>query len=557
MALDLQFYPTPYALALKARNKFKTEIVRLLEPSAGRGDLLEPIINGHRYRRAIEIDCVELDFANQAILRDKKLRVVGHDFLAHKSGAMYSHILMNPPFAQGAEHTLHAWGILYHGELVAILNAETVRNPSTKARQLLCKLIEDYGSVEYLTDEFVTPETQRKTAVEVALVYLKKDSGFKTKFIDGLALDEKTEMPELKKSENELVIPENQIENWVTSFNLACKSLKQAAMYKSRAAVYVGRFDRSIVDNTTNHGDEITSVAQWFNQDYDKLKERAWSTVLRSSKVTEKLSSGMQKSVESQFEAIKTLDFTVSNIYGFLDGIIEQQGELQIGMVLEVFDMISKYHPENRVWYCGWKSNAKHRVNAFRVMHTRFVLPRCSEHYGSGFSWNDGRRFVDFDKVFALLDGKHVDEIYGLNKMAMDHASDLIAGERVSSDYFDLRYYGGKGTFHFFPRRRDLIDRLNRLVGKHRQWLPMDEAKEETAFWEQYDKAEAVNKRMDLSKLQEWQLNGGDEPEKVKQRKILEDQYRNALEKLGIKYDLDSALPPVNGPVGLPNLNAA
>jgi len=59
----------------------------------------------------------------------RQVAVVGHDFLEFKMGAIYSHIIMNPPFSQGAAHVLHAWHILYDGEIVALLNAETVRNP--------------------------------------------------------------------------------------------------------------------------------------------------------------------------------------------------------------------------------------------------------------------------------------------------------------------------------------------------------------------------------------------------------------------------------------------
>lgn len=326
-------------------------------------------------------------------------------------------------------------------------------------------------------------------------------------------------------------------------------------MYRARAARYVERFDRSIIDNSTQEYDPLGSVISFFNEGFEKLRQRAWSTILRSANVTEHLSSGQQKAVESQFEEISKLDFTVSNIYGFLDGIIAQQAELQIGMLCEVFDNISKYHPQNRVWFCGWKSNAKHRVNAYRILYTRFILPLCSSSFHNSFSWADEKRLQDFDKIFALLDGKHHDATYGLLKMTKDHFDRLRRGERVSCDYFDLRFYPGAQTLHFFPTRKDLIDRLNRMVGKHRQWLPMDEAAEETDFWEQYAKAETINRRMDLRNLHEWRLENGDDREKERNYALLREQFEKAIESMGIKYDLDSALPPSDGPVALPKLD--
>lgn len=557
--IDNQFYPTPLSLALKARTKFKSDVVRLLEPSAGRGDLLAPLLAG--YNRGAKIDCIESDADNLAVLRDKKLNVIGHDFLTYAGGAMYSHILMNPPFEQGAEHVLHAWKIMFDGEIVAIINAETLKNPYTRQRQTLTKLIADHGEVEYLPGEFVTPETQRKTAVEVALVYLRKQSEFKATFIDALSIDKPAsehEKDAVNLDLKEMAIPTNMIQNLVIEFNLAAKALKQAAMYRARASHYLARFDRSIVDSSYNGSDLLGSTTTYFSDGYDKLKERAWSTILRSTNVTDKLSSGQQKAVEAQFTEISRLEFTVQNIYGFLDGIISQQATLQMGMLCEVFDMISKYHPQNRSWFCGWKSNARHRVNAFKVMHTRFILPRCSMSYHASFSWDDEKRFSDFDKVFAMLDGKDAEAIYSLEAMAKEKYKELRSGERVTSDYFDLRYFPQAGTLHFFPTRIDLIDRLNRLVGKHRQWLPMDENKTGNAeFWAQYDKAEAINKRMDLKGLAEWRIHNGDETEKARIGAALREQYEGALADLKINYDMDSALPPSGTPVALPKLESA
>ncbi|MFY9328580.1 MAG: DUF4942 domain-containing protein, partial [Georgfuchsia sp.] len=64
------------------------------------------------------------------------------------------------------------------------------------------------------------------------------------------------------------------------------------------------------------------------------------------------------------------------------------------------------------------------------------------------------------------------------------------SGKRVSSSYFDVRLFPGIGTVHFYPRSKELMDRLNRLVGKERAWLPPDVNQAGPGFWTQYDKAE-------------------------------------------------------------------
>jgi hypothetical protein len=50
--------------------------------------------------------------------------------------------------------------------------------------------------------------------------------------------------------------------------------------------------------------------------------------------------------------------------------------------------------------------------------------------------------------------------------------------------------YPGVGTIHFFPRDKKLIDRLNRLVGRHRKWLPPTDEGVSKDFWLQYEKVE-------------------------------------------------------------------
>lgn len=110
-------------------------------------------------------------------------------------------------------------------------------------------------------------------------------------------------------------------------------------------------------------------------------------------------------------------------------------------------------------------------------------------------SVHDAQALSDIDKVFALLDGKQ-QPAFGLVDAFCHNANvfdDLKRGKRVSLSYFDVRYYKGKGTIHFFPRRADLVDRLNRLVGQHRQWLPQDPDAVSDAFWRQYEEAEAMD----------------------------------------------------------------
>ena len=510
--MDFQFYPTPETLAERAWAKFKTEIVRVLEPSAGEGNLAKKRPHhgsrGYYGSAPAPVDCIEIDVTKHAILREEGFDVVGIDFMQFNgAGAIYSHILLNPPFLEGAKHVLKAWEILYEGEVVAILNAETIRNPFSKEREMLVRLIAQFGEVEFIEGAFTGPETERKTDVDVALVYLKKESSFGKDLmgdiLDGLKREGHIGLDAGFEDVNELAIPANFVENSVLAFEAAVKSMRASVFAEARAnrcASRLGMTMEQMNAEKTEDSRKAESSLEWVRREIYKrhsdFKNRAWSGILRSTEVLSRLSSAAQRRIESEFETIKQLEFMVSNIYGFLGGLIAKQGDIQIGMACDCFDLITRYHSDNTVHFMGWKSNDLHRVAGRRIKTTRFVIPgNRTESYSRGLSWDGQQMLRDFDKVFAMLDGKITPD-NGLEAVFDKHFSELRHGGRVSSSYFDVRYYPQRGTIHFFARDKKLVDRLNKLVGRHRKWLPPEGERVSDAFWLQYDKAESFDKEI-------------------------------------------------------------
>ncbi len=54
------------------------------------------------------------------------------------------------------------------------------------------------------------------------------------------------------------------------------------------------------------------------------------------------------------FCLVKKLNFTDINIRGL--ELVENQGDMNIEMLLDYFDEITKYIPENSAYYRSWKS---------------------------------------------------------------------------------------------------------------------------------------------------------------------------------------------------------
>lgn len=518
MSDEFQFYPTPSDLAERAWALFQDKnFVRVLEPSAGQGDLLAPYVNnyGNRWQSskyAGPVDVIEVDASKHPLLQSKGAKVVGFDFLEFTGVSRYSHVIMNPPFAQGAQHLLHAWNHLYDGEIVCILNAETLKNPFSKERQHLLRLVEQYGQVEFVGAAFA--EAQRSTMVEVALVHLVKRaqaSDLVGDLLSDLQVDRHRHEDDLDFGyRQQLALPKGMVEDAVLRFDAAVAAAKEAAQYAAKASYYsrllgqtFNELNRNEIDASKIAAEQLASTPKQaraaFASAYDDLKDRAWVSILRSTEVLSRLSSRAQKRMESEFEHIKSLEFTAKNVYGFLQGLCEAAGAIQMDMVLDVFDDIVRYHEDNTVFYMGWKSNGRHRTAGMRLKTTRFILPgHATEHWNKSLSFDSQRQLADFDKVFAMLDGKQVTATRGLCSVFQDPAAfeRLRKGSREQSDYFEVRYYPKRGTIHFFPRSKELMDRLNRLVGQHRQWLPPNKEEANADFHAQYEQAEKFDSEL-------------------------------------------------------------
>jgi len=189
------FYPTPRHIARKMLAKIiNKEAKYYLEPSAGKGDIADVIklpltfdefcaenpeyktarsdrYNGPRWsdreNSRIHVDVIENYPDLIRVLHGKEYDVVGYDWLTYQGVSYYDAIVMNPPFSEGAKHLLRAWEFIHNGEIVCLLNEETLKNPCTGDRLRLTQIIEQFGSVEYLGDCFSNAE--HKTSVNVAM----------------------------------------------------------------------------------------------------------------------------------------------------------------------------------------------------------------------------------------------------------------------------------------------------------------------------------------------------------------------------------------------------
>lgn len=217
-----QFYPTPPSIAGKMLAGLNLRYIQsILEPSAGKGDLIDAIgranLDLHYSHRDIDVDFCEIDpylrqickynFSDEKkhelyeqyeplqrksfssltysqqqeykrlkreidLIRDTKVHCVHDDFFSYRTYKRYDLILMNPPFAHGDQHLLRAIDMQQRqgGSIVCLLNAETIRNPCTASRvQLAAKLKEVNADIQFVEDAF-SDDAERKADVDVAII---------------------------------------------------------------------------------------------------------------------------------------------------------------------------------------------------------------------------------------------------------------------------------------------------------------------------------------------------------------------------------------------------
>lgn len=472
------FYPTPLALASRMAGMIDFKYAgKILEPSAGKGDLIEAVQSRLTHHRA-SIHCIEQDPNLRALLDGKGFTVVDEDFLQFTGSSQYRTIIMNPPFSNGAAHVLKAWNLMYDGDVIALLNAETLRTPCTKERQLLSSIVDTHGEVEYLTEAFTSPDTERKTPVEVALIKLSKRANIKDYFEGMDVAHDEVDVDELSSSA-ELCIPESRIENAVINFNLAIEKQKRAIIAQAEASHYAYRMMHfnALTNDKLDEPHGVDWVLKETNKYVDTLREKAWSNIVNCTEFTKIMSWGVRTQFEAQISKVCKLEFTTLNIRRFLVNLYNSQGDIFEQMLEEVFDWLTKYHDENRVHVEGWKSNNYFFVNK------RCVLPRALSSWSlsSSLDYNFKRKLHDLEKAFAYLDGKQFPEL-SLENAVDSYGKVFPFKERVGSSYIEARFYL-KGTAHLYFTDLKLLQKLNLFVGRRRGWLPRADEQVPQEFW--------------------------------------------------------------------------
>ena len=498
---DFQFYPTPPDVAGKLFAGVDWNRVHsVLEPSAGKGDLLHCMLalkrrtndrRGHwgPARREFDIDCIEIDSNLQAILKANDFRVIHDDFLTFYSRKCYDLILMNPPFANGDLHLLHALELLRTGGQVAcILNAETIRNPYTVSRKALMKELHRLNaSIRFYQDAF--SKAQRKADVDIAIinVRLPQDQTDTSLWDD---LKKAADVNWDQRREDTELAPANNVERLIREYDLLCaagidlmRKYNGVAphIHNSRQEYSHPIIEMSIGGHTANSFFGSEAV----NDFLTIARSRYWEELFDLPDVRSQMTSDMRKEYSSTISEMRNYEFSEFNIRQVLKKIM---GQLQVGVeeaIVKCFDKLSAEHSyhddvqnENIHYYNGWKTNKAHYVNMKCIIPTWGCFARSyrADKYGR---YKDVMTGLDTSGCFAVLDDLEKALDY-LDKGETEPTDLYTTLERAAQNgktagiyckYFTVKFFK-KGTCHIQFHDQKIVDRLNIFVGRTRTWLP-------------------------------------------------------------------------------------
>lgn len=534
---DNQFYPTPKSFLERICTDFRKEIksfhnnymydIKVLEPSAGKGDIAEYLKeNWGQYSfqstPRVDVECIELDPNLRAILKAKEYPVVYDDFLTFNTYTKYDLIFMNPPFENADAHLLKAISMQEKmgGRILCILNAETLRNPCNRGRATLAKKLVDLNAtVKFYEDAFLSGDCDRKTAVEVAVVWvdvLAPESLFNSKVFEELdrAQDIREEEPETFEQKALIRMGMDWIKAAVAQYNeqvtAAIEFLKEyiafTSKYNERYAEVAGdSFRYSVPFSLEIYGEKGISI----NRYIEVTRRMYWKQLFDNPNFSGKLTSRLKNDLSSRLDQFSRYDFTEKNILILMEETMRATARGIEEEILSLFDRFTKHAQydgcDNIHYYNGWKTNSAHRLNSKIIIPFYGVWKQEANYkfHGTGFGGyctKNGYTYkLDFNEAYRTL----LDMSKTLNYLA-NGVCDLESEERlnwvlksnfdrenaknIETEHFTLTFYK-KGTCHLKFKNQNLLDKFNLFASQRRGWLPPSYGKKSYNQMEPEEKA--------------------------------------------------------------------
>lgn len=467
--MNKDYFPTPSELIDKMLSKIEIgKYNNILEPSVWKWDIVDGIKSKFLYWRKPNIYWIEIEHQLRELSKNK-CEIIWYDFLEFKNTMIsFDLIIANFPFSNWVKHFLKAWDLLWKGELVCLVNAETVKNPFSEERKLMKTILEDNGAeVEYIENAFV--DAERKTGVEVALITIsKKETEFDNIF-KNFQEDFYGEFSNLdwEINKNEIVAWNNKVDHIIKLNQILKKEAIKSAIASNKYNYYNSIFNKALeekgIKETKN--DEL-QLKDNIKETVFRINQQCWAYFFRITPLRSKLTSKVYEQFIEQYQKSK-IDFTHENIKAVWDIVMLSAWKIQEENYVEVFDYLTKHREDNRVHIEWWKTNSWYKLNK------RFITPYGVElEWGwktiRWFTYNFKEKLDDIDKVFCNLTWKDFNNI----RQTRNWFESSDAENANNCEFFEIKVYK-KWTVHFLVKKEYIeeLQKFNMIVCKAKKWI--------------------------------------------------------------------------------------
>ena len=228
--------------------------------------------------------------------------MIDSDFLAYNGLEQFDLIIANFPFSDGDKHLHKALDVLFSGQMVCLLNAETIKNPYSNSRKdLVSKLNKLGATIEYISNAFI--DADRKTSVETALIYINKIQTVETDLFNNLTDEAIEDLEDLQEAKG--IATRDNITNIVLRYQKDKESITAQIMdfyknYKSiskyLALAVVGEDIQRHSQNVKEETKDLTILMKdKLNYFSTKLKRDYWLEAMQLNEINSKLTSKKKK----------------------------------------------------------------------------------------------------------------------------------------------------------------------------------------------------------------------------------------------------------------------
>lgn len=482
------FYPTPKALINKMLSGIDVDkLSTILEPSAGKGDICDALKRRleSNYNRGCSIDVIEINPDLQHILRGKGFNLVQDDFLSFQTSKCYDLIIANFPFSEGDKHLLKVLLMLERngGQLVCLVNAETLRNPYTNLRQSVQVQLERFeAQIEFLPGEFVNAE--RKTDVECALIRATVEKQPADSFIlDNLLRSKSVEVADAWVENS--IVERDFKRAMVSRFEIECQAgVRLIEEWKSLVPHIQTRHQKK-GEKESDHSSPLIELKVKDHSGWDTrpnlingylrgVRYKYWEILINDPRYTGQYTSNITDDLHRKLDELRNFDFNIFNIDQLARDLELRVSKGVEDAILKLFDKLStkfawdeSIHNKNVHYYNGWKTNKAWKINS------KVILPMngINAGYGHGrrFQYQIDQELADMVKVFNYLAPQKVDvwQLVGRGMESAERNQDF----NVDLRYFSTKFYK-KGTCHITFHDQELLDKFNIFGSQRKGWLP-------------------------------------------------------------------------------------